>query len=137
MSRNGPPVRDVQLVDYGIRGMHLAYDLLEGCDALVLVDAMPNRGAPGTLHVFEADHESLSPQRVSMHTHGPGCSVREPERVRRHTAVHDRDRLRSREHRRGHRVCPTRWPPRCPKRCAAIKDVLATCGSARRTGREG
>src|SRR6476660_6237323 len=50
----------VQLVDYGIRGMHLAYDLLDGCDALVLVDALPDRGAPGTLHVFEADHETLS-----------------------------------------------------------------------------
>ena len=44
--------------DYGIRGMHLAYDLLDGWDALVLVDAVPSRGSPGTLHVFEADHES-------------------------------------------------------------------------------
>lgn len=50
----------VRVVDYGIRGMHLAYDLLDGCDALVLVDAVPNRGAPGALHVFEADHEMLS-----------------------------------------------------------------------------
>ena len=48
-------------VDYGIRGMHLAYDLLEDWRALVLVDALPDRGAPGTLHVFEADHETLSP----------------------------------------------------------------------------
>ena len=39
--------------------MHLAYDLLDGCDALVLIDALPDRGAPGTVHVFEADHESL------------------------------------------------------------------------------
>jgi hydrogenase maturation protease len=52
---------DVHTVDYGIRGMHLAYDLLEQWRALVLVDALPNRGAPGTLHVFEADHETLSP----------------------------------------------------------------------------
>jgi len=51
---------DVRLVDYGIRGMHLAYDLLEDWHALVLVDALPDRGAPGTLHVFEADHETLS-----------------------------------------------------------------------------
>jgi len=50
----------VQLVDYGIRGVHLAYDLLDGCEALVFVDAIPSRGAPGTLHVFEADHESLT-----------------------------------------------------------------------------
>lgn len=46
-------------MDYGIRGMHLAYDLLDGCDALVLVDALPNRGSPGTVHVFEADLETL------------------------------------------------------------------------------
>ena len=50
----------VRVVDYGIRGMHLAYDLLEGYRALVLVDALPSRGAPGTVHVFEADHETLS-----------------------------------------------------------------------------
>jgi hydrogenase maturation protease len=53
----GPRVR---VVDYGIRGMHLAYDLLDGCDALVLVDALPDRGSPGTLRVFEADHETLT-----------------------------------------------------------------------------
>jgi hydrogenase maturation protease len=53
----GPQVR---LEDYGIRGMHLAYDLLDGPDALVLVDALPNRGSPGTLHVFAADHETVS-----------------------------------------------------------------------------
>jgi hydrogenase maturation protease len=49
----------VRVADYGIGGMHLAYDLLEHWDALVLVDALPDRGSPGTLHVFEADHESL------------------------------------------------------------------------------
>jgi hydrogenase maturation protease len=48
----------VRATDYGIGGMHLAYDLLEDWDALVLVDAIPNRGSPGAVHVFEADHES-------------------------------------------------------------------------------
>lgn len=48
----------VKVVDYGIRGVHLAYDLLEDWDVLVLVDAVPNRGSPGTLRVFEADHET-------------------------------------------------------------------------------
>ncbi len=51
---------DVRAVDYGIGGMHLAYDLLEDWRALILVDALPNRGAPGTLHTFEADHDTLS-----------------------------------------------------------------------------
>lgn len=50
----------VRTVDYGIRGLHLAYDLLEEWDALVLIDAVPSRGSPGTVHVFEADLESLS-----------------------------------------------------------------------------
>jgi hydrogenase maturation protease len=47
----------VRIVDYGIRGMHLAYDLLEEWDSLVLVDAVPSRGNPGMLHVFQADPE--------------------------------------------------------------------------------
>jgi hydrogenase maturation protease len=47
----------VRVVDYGIRGMHLAYDLLEDWDTLVLVDAVPSQGNPGMLHVFQADHE--------------------------------------------------------------------------------
>lgn len=50
----------VRIVDYGIRGMHLAYDLLEEWDALILIDAIPSRGSPGTVHVFEADLETLS-----------------------------------------------------------------------------
>lgn len=48
----------VRATDYGIGGMHLAYDLLDDWDALVLVDAIPDRGSPGTVHVFEADHDS-------------------------------------------------------------------------------
>ena len=64
----------VQLVDYGIRGMHLAYDLLDGCEALVLVDAIPSRGAPGTVHVFEADHESLTAATgLDAHAMDPGA----------------------------------------------------------------
>ena len=44
----GSPLPDfVRVVDYGIRGMHLAYDLLDGYDALVLVDAMPGDASPG------------------------------------------------------------------------------------------
>jgi hydrogenase maturation protease len=50
----------VRVIDYGIRGMHLAYELLDDWDALVMVDAIPSRGNPGAVHVFEADHESLS-----------------------------------------------------------------------------
>ncbi len=53
-----PDDAGVRITDYGIRGMHLAYDLLDGWDALILVDAIPNRGTPGTVRVFEPDHET-------------------------------------------------------------------------------
>ena len=62
----------VRATDYGIGGMHLAYDLLEDWDALVLVDAIPSRGSPGTVHVFEADHGSPdSPAGLDAHGMDP------------------------------------------------------------------
>jgi hydrogenase maturation protease len=65
---------EIQVVDYGIRGMHLAYDLLDAYDALVLVDAIPSRGSPGTLHVFEADHDSLTAvSGIDAHAMDPGA----------------------------------------------------------------
>jgi hydrogenase maturation protease len=46
----------VQVEDYGIRGVHLAYELCEGYDALVLIDAMPmGDEPPGTLVLLEPD----------------------------------------------------------------------------------
>ncbi len=43
----------VRVVDYGIRGLHLAYDLLDPWDALVLVDALPAGDAVGSVLVLE------------------------------------------------------------------------------------
>jgi hydrogenase maturation protease len=51
--RTLPPGVDV--VDFGIRGMDLAYAMGDGCDAVVLLDATPRGEAPGTLFVIEAD----------------------------------------------------------------------------------
>lgn len=51
-----PP--QVKVSDYGIRGIHLAYELLDGYQALVLVDAIDLRDAPGTLTVMEPELES-------------------------------------------------------------------------------
>ncbi|MGW5849036.1 hydrogenase maturation protease [Streptomyces sp. NPDC055254] len=47
-----PP--DVEVVDFGVRGVHLAYQLLDGYDTLVLVDATARGGDPGTLYLIEA-----------------------------------------------------------------------------------
>jgi hydrogenase maturation protease len=54
------PVAEVRIVDYGIRGMHLAYDLLDGYEALILVDALPGPEAPGTLRVLEVGPDDLA-----------------------------------------------------------------------------
>jgi len=43
----------VSVQDVGIRGVHLAYQLLDGYDLLVLVDAVASGDPPGTLTVFE------------------------------------------------------------------------------------
>jgi len=45
----------VTVADYGIRGMHLAYDLASGYAAAILVDAAPRGGAPGTIYVIEPE----------------------------------------------------------------------------------
>lgn len=45
----------VEVVDIGVRGVHLAYQLLDGYDTLVLVDATARGGDPGTLYRIEVD----------------------------------------------------------------------------------
>jgi hydrogenase maturation protease len=50
------PLSDgVRVVDFGIRGLDLAYALLDDCDATILIDAVPRGGPPGTLYVIEPD----------------------------------------------------------------------------------
>jgi hydrogenase maturation protease len=45
----------VQIRDYGIRGVHLVYELLDGCDLFVLIDAAARGEEPGTVSVLEVD----------------------------------------------------------------------------------
>ncbi len=50
----GQPVPDgVKVADFGIKGIHLAYELLDGYDRLILVDAIARGAAPGTIHVLQ------------------------------------------------------------------------------------
>jgi hydrogenase maturation protease len=39
----------VRVADYGISGMHLAFDLADGYDAAILIDAAPRGDKPGTV----------------------------------------------------------------------------------------
>jgi len=50
----------VRVVDFGIRSVHLVYELLSGYDVLVLVDTVSQQqGPPGTLYLIEPDIEAV------------------------------------------------------------------------------
>ena len=66
-----PLPEGVTVVDYGIRGMHLAFDLLDGYDALVLVDALPHGGAPGDVTVLEVGEADLGDGEFDAHGMNP------------------------------------------------------------------
>ena len=73
--RNRQYPEGVKVVDFGIRGMDLAYTLLDSYDTLVLVDAVPRGGQPGTLYLIEPDLAGISHEkgaeagRVALDTH--------------------------------------------------------------------
>jgi hydrogenase maturation protease len=46
---------NVRVVDFGIRGMHAAFEMLDGYDVAILIDAVSRGDAPGTLYVIEPD----------------------------------------------------------------------------------
>jgi hydrogenase maturation protease len=61
----------VRVTDYGIRGMHLAYDLLDPVDALVLVDTVAKGGRPGEIVVFEVGAGDLGDTEIDAHGMDP------------------------------------------------------------------
>lgn len=63
--------RYARVVDYGIRGMHLAYDLLDGYAALVLVDTLPERGAAGSVTVLHLEEADLGQAELDAHGMDP------------------------------------------------------------------
>jgi hydrogenase maturation protease len=64
--------RGVRVVDFGIRGFDLAHALLEEQDAsIVLVDATPRGGEPGTLYVIEPSLEETATASIEPHALDP------------------------------------------------------------------
>jgi hydrogenase maturation protease len=60
----------VEVVDVGIRGMHLAYQLLDGYHTLVLVDTAQRGGPPGSLYLLEHDLDRpADPDRDRLDAH--------------------------------------------------------------------
>jgi hydrogenase maturation protease len=53
------PADDVAVADFGTGGLDLAYEVMRGYEALVLVDVSRQGGEPGTLYVMDVDQESI------------------------------------------------------------------------------
>jgi hydrogenase maturation protease len=72
-----PLPRGVRVADFGIRGLDLAFALLDGYDAAILVDTVRRGGAPGTLHVLEIEAAGApAGEAAALETH-----ALEPARV--------------------------------------------------------
>ena len=56
----------VRVVDFGIRGLDLAYALQDGYETTILVDAYPHRQAPGTVSLVEPDLSKLDESQPSV-----------------------------------------------------------------------
>ena len=52
----------VTVLDFGSGGLDLAYEVMRGYDALVLVDVSRQGGEPGTLYVMEAEADDVDGQ---------------------------------------------------------------------------
>ena len=50
----------VEVMDAGTGGLDLAYEVMRGYDALVIVDVSKQDGTPGTLYVMEPDEASVA-----------------------------------------------------------------------------
>jgi hydrogenase maturation protease len=58
----------VEVVDFGIRGMDLAYAMQRDYEVVVFVDATPRGKEPGTVYLLEPEIEEDG--EVSLDTHG-------------------------------------------------------------------
>jgi hydrogenase maturation protease len=48
-----PANENIRIVDFGVRGLDLAFALLEPFDRVILVDSVRRGGEPGTLYLIE------------------------------------------------------------------------------------
>jgi hydrogenase maturation protease len=69
--RSLPP--EVLVRDFGIRGLDLAYALMDAHELTILVDACQRGGTPGTIYLIEpdpVDENALHANPVGMEAHG-------------------------------------------------------------------
>lgn len=59
----------VRVEDFGIRGFDLAFALMDDYEAVILVDATPRQGSPGTLYTIEPDLRNLQSPDSAFEAH--------------------------------------------------------------------
>jgi len=64
-----PPSLGVRVVDFGIRGLDLAFALMDDYDATIIVDATSRGGEPGTIYVIEPVVSRLDEMAAALDTH--------------------------------------------------------------------
>ena len=72
--RRKPLPEGVRVIDFGIRSYDLAYAIMNGYDATILVDATPQGSAPGTIYLIEPDLKRLDDmphEAVNAHSMNP------------------------------------------------------------------
>ena len=115
----GPPIPEgVKVADFGIRGIHLAYELLDGYDSAILVDATEQGGEPGTVYVMEPDLDSIETESglaeagiADAHGMDPAVGSGPAAIPGRRGRPPAGGRLRARDHVRTGWACPSPWPP--------------------------
>lgn len=61
----------VEVIDFGIRGIDLAFAMQDDLDAVVLLDATARGGSPGTLYVIEAEPPDADAVALDTHAMDP------------------------------------------------------------------
>ena len=61
----------VRVEDYGIRGLHLALEIANGYDLVILIDTVSQGDAPGTITVLEVDTASTGGGVPDAHDMNP------------------------------------------------------------------
>ena len=113
------------MFDFGTGGLDLAYEVMRGYDALVLIDVSRQGGEPGTLYVMEALEEEVEAgiedgQMINPHAHGPADRAALRQDARRLAGQGGGGRLRAGRGRGdGHRAERRRWSARWTARSSS------------------
>jgi hydrogenase maturation protease len=62
---------DVRVADFGIGSLDLVFALMDGYDTVILIDAVPRGGEPGTVYTLDVDHVDDGDVTLDAHTMDP------------------------------------------------------------------